>query len=262
MDGNAKPSVLMVDDEPLVMRLLGRAVETMGFHPRYASDGYEALEEIDRAPAALVLTDYHMPGMTGVGLVEALVDRGAKTCPVILISGDDDAAMVRAGLRAGVDDFLVKGMAFGTFMGRVRFWTEGPFRALPEHIRIAALETMDRLMPQDLPVQQLRRRRDLLVEWAAMVMADQIAAAPEGFGTQALDRVRFLGVLDRVLGILARTCWLNQLQRVDALVEVVRWLDLPWGDRLLKEEMPRLAELRRRDMAFAHAAATLSVSVT
>lgn len=262
MNANSQPSVLLVDDEPLVMRLLGRSVEALGLAPRIVTNGFDALDEIEREPPALILTDYHMPGMTGVALAEALVRKGVKTCPAILVSGDDETAMVRAGLQAGIDDFLVKGMAFNVVMSRVRFWTEGPFRTLPPHIRLAALEAMERLPPLHAPVARLRRGSELLVDWAFIVMSDQLAAAPDGFGEKPEDRARFLGVLDRVLGILARTCWLAHLQRADALVQVTLRLNRPWTDRLLKEDLPRLAALKRHDLAFNQAAATLTVSVT
>ncbi|MGK2284630.1 response regulator [Pedomonas sp. V897] len=256
-----QPSVLLVDDEPLVMRLLGRALEPMGLTPRIITNGFDALEEIRRDPPALVMTDYHMPGMTGVALCDALVRQEAKTCPVILLSGDDETTMVQEGLRAGVDDFLVKGMPFALFMERVRFWTAGPFRALPPHIRAASLEAMNRLPPLDAPVARLRSRSNLLVDRATMVISDQLASAPKGFGQRPEDRARLLGVLDRVLAILARTCWVIQLQRTDALVQVVERLNLPWGRELLQQDLPRLTELRREDGAFNHAAVTLSVSV-
>lgn len=243
------------------MRLLARMIEAMGLTARFAANGPDALEAVAENPPALILTDYYMPGLTGVEFAAALARGGLKTCPIILISGDDDSEIVRRGLAAGVDDFLVKGMPFGVLMDRVKFWTEGPFRALPEHIRQAALEAMTRLERVELPVRRLRGGSGELAERAAIVMADQLLAAPEGFGAEPVDRVRFLGVLDQVLAILARTSATAQLLRVDALVDVVRRLDLPWGEDLLAKDMPRLAELRGGDMAFAHAAATLSVSV-
>ena len=244
------------------MRLLGRVIETMGLEARFAVNGVEALEAVAEDPPALILTDYYMPGLSGVELAAALSREGLKSCPIILISGDDEQEIVRGGLIKGVDDFLVKGMPFGVLMERVRFWMEGPFRQIPDHIRRAALETMSRMKPALLPVQRLRSAPEMLVERATLVMADQLLAAPADFGQTQMDRVRFLGVLDQVLAVLARTSMTAQLQRVDALVAVVRRLDLPWGEALLKADMPRLADLRCRDMAFAHAAATLSISVT
>lgn len=254
-------SVLLVDDEPLVTRLLARVIESLGLEVRCAANGFEALEEVDKEPPVLIVTDFHMPGLSGVQLADRLVQEGRKTCPVILVSGDDDDHIMRCGLSGGIDDFLVKGMPFGVLIGRVKFWTEGPFRALPEHIRRAALETMTRLKPSAMPVVRLRRANDRLVERAAIVMADQLLAAPEGFGQTPEERVRFLAVLDQVLAILARTSTTAQLQRVDALVAVVRRLELPWGEELLTAEMPRLEALRNGDAGFARAAATLSVGV-
>lgn len=255
-------TVLLVDDEPLVLRLLARVIESMGLGVRFAANGMEALEDAAANPPALILTDYYMPGLSGVELAAALVRNGLKRCPVILISGDDEEEIVRAGLMCGVDDFLVKGMPFAVLMDRVRFWTQGPFRTLPEHIRCAALETMSRMEAVALPVRRLRSAPDALVERAVLVMADQLLDAPDGFGRTETDRVRFLAVLDQVLGLLARASAVAQLQRVEALVTVVQRLGLPWGGELLATEMPRLCELRSSDMAFAHAAATLSMCVT
>lgn len=259
--------VLLVDDEPLVMRLLSRGIEAMGVRTRFARNGPEALETLEtlkaagNAPPALILTDYYMPGMTGVELAGALVQAGLKRCPVILLSGEDDSEIVQRGLAAGVDDFLVKGMPFSVLTERVRFWSEGPFRALPQHMRRAALKTMERLAPPHAPVQRLRQGNPALVDRAALVMADQLLHAGPGFGGAEAERVRFLAVLDRVLAILARTCMVAQLQRADALVQTVQRLNRPWAEALLTAELPRLEELQRTDKGFAQAAATLSVSV-
>ncbi|MEX6724169.1 response regulator [Parapedomonas caeni] len=255
---DAPPSVLLVDDEALVSRLYARAVQAMGFRTQFASNGLEALEQVAQEPPALIITDLNMPGLSGVGLVEKLVQHGDKTFPVILASGDDTVPVLLNGLAAGVDDFLVKGMPFAVFSERIRFWVDGPFRGLPRHIRAAALKTFSQLAPYGPPVKRLRAPADLLVDRARATMVDLLGEAGDGFGLREVDRIRFLGVLDQVLAILCRTNGLAHLRRPDAMVAVINRLPVFWRARILREDVPRLDSLID-EPTFRHAANSLGL---
>lgn len=256
----SRPSVLLVDDETLVTRLYGRAIESMGFRPRYAENGLAALEELERETPVLIITDLNMPGLSGLGLTENLTRNQSKPCPIIMASGDDEMPVVLNGLAAGVDDFLVKGMPFGLFMERIRFWTGGPFRFLPDYIRNTAIESIKRVEPASSPVHRLRGRIDLLIDRAYAVVADQVMECPPEFGEDPRNRVRFLGLLDQVLAILSRSSGLAHLRRPDAMVDVIRRLRVGWAEAVLAEDMPRLSALHE-DTAFIHAAETLTLRV-
>lgn len=69
---DAAPTVLVVDDEPVIRELLEFALESEGLHVLTAADGIEAMEAIEAEPPAVVLTDLMMPRLDGYDLIAKL----------------------------------------------------------------------------------------------------------------------------------------------------------------------------------------------
>lgn len=84
-DTARRPVILVVEDDPAVLDVLTEALGDQGYEVRRATDGMAALAELQRDAPDLVLTDVHMPGLTGGQLVRRLRDRGV---PAILLSAD------------------------------------------------------------------------------------------------------------------------------------------------------------------------------
>lgn len=81
--------VLVVDDEPLFRKVAVLVLETAGFRAREAADGHEALVMAEASEPDVVLTDLHMPKMSGRELVRRLVERfGARNPTVVGASAD------------------------------------------------------------------------------------------------------------------------------------------------------------------------------
>jgi CheY-like chemotaxis protein len=256
-----KPVVLLVDDEPLVQRLYARAVTAMACEPRFASDIDEAIEMIEAEPPALMMTDLNLGARSGLMLVRTLVDRHRKSFPILLCSGDDTTPMFIEGIQSGVDDFMVKGMPFSSFTARLRFWIDGPFRGLPVHIRTHIVETLERVAPIGPPIARLRAPAILLRDRARETLADLLMQLGDGFGLSEVDRIRFLGVLDRVLRLLSRTNALAHARRPDIMLDVINSLNIPFRARLVFEDLRRLDELAL-DPTFVHAGDTLGLRVS
>lgn len=253
-----RPLVLLVDDEVLVARLYARAVEAMGFEAQFAPNASEAIEYIENNPPNLLITDLNMPGMTGLELANYINQREEKTFPIIMASADDNVPLMIAGLSQGVDDFLVKGMPFSVFSERIRFWMDGPFRALPQHLRQSALEAFERVGPLGPPIKRLRAPAELLMERARVTMVDLLSQVPADFGMKETERIRFLGVLDRILSILARTNALAQLRRLDVMLDVIQRLPILWRARLISDQLTQLDALAIQP-TFRHAYTTLAL---
>lgn len=96
---NAK--VLLVDDEPAVLKCLGTLLARLGHHVTTASSGEEALAQLEHRPFDLVVTDYRMPGISGAQVVDSIRERQEDTA-IILITGlvDELPDWLRAGPRA------------------------------------------------------------------------------------------------------------------------------------------------------------------
>jgi len=99
--------VLLVDDEPAVLRSLGEALVDMGTELETASSAEAALTSVAARTPDLVLSDIRMPGTDGLALLESL-RRRAPSVDVVLMTAYEDMATVVRAMREGARDFLVK----------------------------------------------------------------------------------------------------------------------------------------------------------
>ena len=101
--------MLVVDDDPVILRLLQVNFEMAGFTVSTAADGAEALAAATSEPPDLVVSDVMMPRMNGLELVSALdADDRTRRIPVVLLSARAQADDVIEGFRAGADDYVTK----------------------------------------------------------------------------------------------------------------------------------------------------------
>jgi DNA-binding response OmpR family regulator len=102
-------TVLLVDDDPVILRLLEVDFGLEGYAVLVASDGPSALEVARSTTPDVVITDVMMPGMSGLELVAALRgEEATSTIPVVLLSARAQTDDVSAGLAAGADDYVTK----------------------------------------------------------------------------------------------------------------------------------------------------------
>jgi DNA-binding response OmpR family regulator len=83
---NGKPTLLLVDDEDLILELLEVFLNELGFNVLTARNGSEALERISAEHADLIILDLNMPVMNGERFIQELRGRGLKT-PILVVSG-------------------------------------------------------------------------------------------------------------------------------------------------------------------------------
>jgi len=101
--------ILVVDDDRLTRRMLGRMLGALGHDVSLAADGLEAWELLERDPQDLLLTDWMMPGLDGLQLIERV--RAAEHIPwlyILLLTAKDESAALVRGIEAGADDFVRK----------------------------------------------------------------------------------------------------------------------------------------------------------
>lgn len=101
--------VLVADDDYITAQMLAGAVEAFGYDVTVAENGREAYEHIRTGEFRLVVTDWEMPGMTGIDLCRKIRSRksGAYVYVIVLTSLSGVENIVR-GLEAGADDYLTK----------------------------------------------------------------------------------------------------------------------------------------------------------
>ena len=99
--------IMIVDDEPLVRKLVGRLLGAQGLEVLEAVDGEQALALAAGSPIDLILLDIDMPGMDGLETLEHL-RRDHPRAIVIMISGIKDEARALQAIEAGARDYITK----------------------------------------------------------------------------------------------------------------------------------------------------------
>jgi DNA-binding response OmpR family regulator len=102
-------TVLVVDDDPVILKLLEVNFEMEGFTVLLAHDGAEGIEVARRDQPDVIVSDIMMPAKSGLELVSELKsDPATSDIPIILLSAKAQNADVRSGMDAGADDYITK----------------------------------------------------------------------------------------------------------------------------------------------------------
>lgn len=113
MERNNK-SVLVVDDDSDLRYLLSLRLDSAGYRVYGAANGWEALEQMEKHSYDVVLTDYHMPGMDGIGLLSVCRVKWPGI-PVLFFSGEQDD-MAHEAVDRGAFAWVRKGTEFTVFL--------------------------------------------------------------------------------------------------------------------------------------------------
>jgi DNA-binding response OmpR family regulator len=102
-------TVLVVDDDPVILRLLEVNFEMEGFTVVRAADGVEGLERARGVLPDVIVLDVMMPRMTGHEVATALrQDPRTATIPIIFVTARAQSSDVERGMELGVDDYVTK----------------------------------------------------------------------------------------------------------------------------------------------------------
>jgi two-component system, OmpR family, response regulator MprA len=112
-------SILVVDDDVAICRMLSRTLTAEGYVVELASDGGAALVALERQLPDLVVLDVGLPGLDGIAVARRTRGKGIAV-PILMLTARDDIADRVAGLDAGADDYLVKPFANDELLARVR----------------------------------------------------------------------------------------------------------------------------------------------
>lgn len=105
----AEITVLVVEDDPVILRLLEVNFELEGFDVLLAHDGEEGLEVARDQRPDVIVSDIMMPKLSGIELVEALkADEKTAGIPIILLSAKAQTGDLKSGLDSGADDYVTK----------------------------------------------------------------------------------------------------------------------------------------------------------
>ena len=105
-DAGRLPAILVVDDEPGVLDMLSRALGPT-FEVTVSQDGAEAVRQVEKGTFAAVVSDIHMPGMSGIELLRAVREHDADL-PVLLVTGQPSWEGAAQAIEYGVFRYIPK----------------------------------------------------------------------------------------------------------------------------------------------------------
>ena len=111
-------TILLVDDEDAVQKLLAFPLERDGFRVVQARDGEEALARFAEERVDLVVLDLMLPKLDGLEVCKRL--RASSSVPIIMLTARDDELDKVLGLELGADDYITKPFSIREFRSRVR----------------------------------------------------------------------------------------------------------------------------------------------
>jgi two-component system KDP operon response regulator KdpE len=111
--------VLVVDDEPAILRFLRPSLATQGYIVSEASDGKSALEAVRRKAADVVVLDLGLPDMDGLEVIRQVREAG-ETLPIIILSSREAEDTKVKALDLGADDYVTKPFGIDELLARVR----------------------------------------------------------------------------------------------------------------------------------------------
>ncbi len=111
-------TILLVDDEDAVQKLLTYPLERDGYRVVQAYDGEQALERLDAEDVDLVVLDIMLPKLDGLEVCRRI--RTTSNVPIIMLTARDDEFDKVIGLELGADDYITKPFSIREFRSRVR----------------------------------------------------------------------------------------------------------------------------------------------
>src|SRR3954447_15392827 len=111
-------TILLVDDEESIQKLLAYPLEREGYRVVQARDGEEALIRFEEQPVDLVVLDVMLPKLDGLEVCRRL--RVASGVPIIMLTARDDEVDKVLGLELGADDYITKPFSIREFRSRIR----------------------------------------------------------------------------------------------------------------------------------------------
>lgn len=131
------PIVHVVDDDAAVRDSLALLLATVGLRVQTWSDGEHFLRDFDREAIGVILLDNRMPGLGGLGVLDALAASGADQ-PVILLTGHGTVALCRRAFKAGAIEFLEKPVDEDALIDSLQ-------QAIRRHVRLRQQHRTDRV---------------------------------------------------------------------------------------------------------------------
>ena len=189
--GQVHGTVLLVDDEEQIRKLVSVALGRANYDVILASNGQEALDRIVEAIPDLIVLDIMMPGIDGLSLLTRLrTDHPTRAVPIIMLTAKGTTNDVVAGLGLGADDYLPKPFAMSELVARVRAKIERPsipYDELPRDRQTGLLT--ERLFIEELRREGMRVARSDLTSCLACLSLNELPRLRSRLGNRVETEV-------------------------------------------------------------------------
>ncbi len=122
----ASPTLLYIDDDAALARLVERGLTRLGFNVVHASSGQQGLERLQQGGIDVIALDQYMTGLDGLETLERILAIPAAP-PVVFVTASQDSAIAVTALKAGAADYLVKDLQ-GDFVALLQVAVNGALR--------------------------------------------------------------------------------------------------------------------------------------
>ena len=122
----AMPTLLYIDDDEALARLVNRGLTRLGFRVVHAASGTEGLDRLEQGGIDVIALDQYMPGLDGLDILERILAL-PNAPPVVFVTASQDSSIAVTALKAGAADYLVKD-ALGDFISLLQVALDGALR--------------------------------------------------------------------------------------------------------------------------------------
>ena len=187
-------TILIVDDEPKITRLVRDYLESAGFGVLTAGDGREALMRVRTERPDLVILDLGLPQLDGLDVTRSL--RRDGDLPIIMLTARDDETDKLIGLELGADDYVTKPFSPRELVARVRAVLRRHDRGASDEVLRAGTLTLDvprmRLEVDGAPIELTATEFSLLAAMARqpgrVFTRSQLLDAIHGIAFESYER--------------------------------------------------------------------------
>ncbi len=225
-------TVLIVDDDLKLLRLLEFRLNDDGYRTLLAEDGYTALDTAHLEQPDLVIMDYQMPGMNGIEIMERIKEEQPETAVVLMTAYGSEKLAVKA-LRQGADDYLVKPLDYRELRTIIRDTIEkcrlrAAREKLTEQLKKISVDLLDRISKLEKAYRELEHTNKQLVETRELIAGGgaEIGVA----GDQAKGVARELTEMSSRIEILLSSPELDESAK--QVLDMLRRSGLKMGEKL------------------------------
>ena len=146
-----KPTILVIDDEPPIRKLLRMGLATQGYDIAEATNGRTAIEALSRVTPDLVILDLGLPDTAGGDLLRR-IRADHETASILVLSSRDDERTKVDALDSGADDYMTKPFGMNELLARIRAGVAAPSARPRRASDLPGRRTLGRSHPTHRPI--------------------------------------------------------------------------------------------------------------